>query len=120
MSQDKWLEDLFASIDARNASEFANFLARDAVFHFGSAPAVTGRDKIATAVDQFFSTIAGVSHRLDKVFRQGNSIAVEGEVTYTRHDQSSVTLPFVDVFDMVGQEIEGYKIYIDIGPLYAD
>ena len=120
MSQESWLQELFGSIDAMKTAVFVGFLAPGAVFRFGSAPAVTGRDAIAAAVDQFFASIAGVSHRLDKVFLQEGSIAVEGEVTYTRHDQSSVTLPFVDVFEMADKQVSSYRIYIDIGPLYAD
>ena len=120
MSQEAWLRDLFGSIDAMDTAGFVGFLAPGAAFRFGSAPEVIGRDAIAAAVGQFFSSIAGVSHRLDQVFEQADSIAVEGEVTYTRHDQSSVTLPFVDVFHMADGEVANYKIYIDIGPLYAE
>jgi hypothetical protein len=43
----------------------------------------------------------------------------EGEVTYRRHDNSEITLPFADAFDLRGDLISGYRIYIDIAPLFA-
>jgi hypothetical protein len=44
----------------------------------------------------------------------------EGEVTYTRHDESEITLPFVNVFEFEGELISHYKIYADSEPLYAE
>lgn len=113
------LDGLFAAIDARDADAFVGFLSVDASFRFGSAPAAEGRDAIRTAVNGFFETIAGLSHHIDTVFGNGSTLFCEGEVTYTRHDGSTITLPFADVFEMQGELIREYKIYMDIAPLYA-
>ena len=40
-------------------------------------------------------------------------------MTYTRLDGSEITLPFTDVFEYRDELIAHYKIYMDIGPLYA-
>ena len=113
------LEALFAAIDDMDSRAFVRFLAKDAEFRFGSAPAVTGRHAIQAAVDGFFASIAGVSHRIDGMFSASNALACEGEVTYTRHDGSKVVLPFADVFEFDDELISNYKIYIDIAPLYT-
>jgi limonene-1,2-epoxide hydrolase len=110
---------LFAAIDAQDTAAFVSYLTEDAVFRFGSAPAVAGRDAIAAAVDGFFSTIAGCSHEIAFSAQSGNTLVCEGEVTYRRHDDSEVTLPFVDVLEYEGELISAYKIYIDVAPLYA-
>lgn len=115
-----WLEDLFASVDALDTARFVGFLSPDAEFRFGSAPAVSGTEQIAAAVDGFFSTIAGCRHRLANTWIDESTIACEGEVTYRRHDGSEITLPFANVFDMAGDLISRYKIYIDVAPLYAE
>jgi len=114
-----WLEDLFDSVDAQDTPRFVGFLSPDAEFRFGSAPAVSGTAQIAAAVDGFFSTIAGCRHRLGNTWIEDGTIACEGEVTYRRHDGSEITLPFANVFEMAGDLISRYKIYIDIAPLYA-
>ena len=56
---------LFAAIDARDGAAFVAYLTENAVFRFGSAPPVQGRDAIRAAVDGFFTTIAGCSHVME-------------------------------------------------------
>ena len=110
---------LFAAIDANDAAAFVSYLTEDAVFRFGSAPPVQGREAILEAVDGFFSTIAGCSHTISNSLRSGSTLVCEGEVTYRRHDGSEISLPFTDIFEYDGDLIAHYKIYMDIGPLYA-
>lgn len=110
---------LFAAIDSQDGAAFVAFLTDDAVFRFGSSPPVQGRDAVQAAVEGFFGSIAGLSHAIHKTLRDGNTLVCEGEVTYTRHDGSTIAIPFADVFEYRGDRIAEYKIYIDIAPLYA-
>jgi hypothetical protein len=110
---------LFAAIDARYADAFASFIAEDGDFRFGNAPPVAGRAAIRTAVAGFFAAIGGCRHRLLKSWTGPGSAACEGEVTYTRLDGSTLTLPFVNVFELGGGRIRSYRIYIDNGPLFS-
>ena len=107
------------SIDAMDAEGFLRFIAPEGEFRFGSAPPVRGRDGIGEAVGGFFGTIAAISHELQRIVAEGNTVVCEGEVTYTRHDGSAVTLPFCNVFETDSGLISLYRIYIDIAPLYA-
>lgn len=113
------LDSLFAAIDGGDAGAFVDFLTDDGVFRFGSAPALQGKDAVRAAVDGFFQSIAGCKHVLNKVLGDADTLVCEGDVTYRRHDGSEITLPFTNVFDTDGERIAVYKIYIDIGPLYA-
>lgn len=113
------LHDLFAAIDACDGERFVSYLTPGAEFRYGSAPAVAGREAIRAAVDGFFSTIAGLSHTLGVTVADGDVLVCEGEVTYTRHDGSKVTLPFANVLRLEDDLFSSYRIYIDIGPLYA-
>lgn len=113
------LDKLFAAIDAGDSAAFAGFLSDDAEFRFGSAPVVKGRDAIRQAVEQFFTSIDGCSHSVSKIWRDAGSLACEGEVCYRRLDGTEIILPFVDTFEFSGELISSYRIYIDIGPLYA-
>jgi len=114
-----WLKELFDAIDGQDADRFVGFLTPDASFRFGSAPAVTGTAPIAEAVRGFFATIEGCRHRLTDTWSGEGTLVCEGEVTYRRHDGSEITLPFANVFEMDGGLIGSYKIYVDVGPLYA-
>jgi limonene-1,2-epoxide hydrolase len=112
-------EKLFASIDAMDTESFLSFIAEDATFRFGSTPAVHGHVAIRAAVEGFFASFAALKHDLQRLVAEGAAVACEGEVTYTRHDGSTITLPFANVFEVDGGLISLYRIYIDIGPLYA-
>ncbi len=115
-----WLTDLFAAIDAQDMETFLGFLSDDIVFRFGSAEAVSGHDGVAAAVGGFFASIAGLRHTVQKVWTGTDSVICEGEVCYTRHNGSELTVPFADSFDMRAGKICGYRIYIDISALYAE
>lgn len=119
-STHRFLDDLFESIDDRNTDRFLHFLTDDAIFRFGSAPQVQGQSQIRDAVNEFFATIAGCKHTLHNILADGDTLVCEGEVTYTRHDETEITLPFVNVFEFAGDRISQYKIYADSAPLYAD
>lgn len=117
--KDRLLDDLFASIDELNVDRFLRFLTDDATFRFGSGEPAKGHAEIREAVGGFFTTIAGCNHALGTIIADNGTLVCEGEVTYTRHDQTSITLPFANVFEFEGDLISHYKIYADAAPLYA-
>jgi limonene-1,2-epoxide hydrolase len=114
------LDDLFASIDEKNVKRFLRFLTDDATFRFGSAEPVNGHAEIREAVEGFFATITGSKHVLGTIIADGGTLVCEGEVTYTRHDGTEITLPFANIFEFEGDVIAHYKIYADAAPLYAE
>jgi ketosteroid isomerase-like protein len=117
---DAFLGRLFGAIDAKDTDGFVACLTDDCSFRFGSAPTVHGHEAIAAAVSGFFDSIAGLNHALHRTIVDGPALAVDGDVTYTRHDGRHVTVPFANVFELQGDRIGDYRIYIDLGPLYAD
>jgi limonene-1,2-epoxide hydrolase len=112
--------NLFASIDSMDTERFLDFLAADATFRFGSAEPVTGREAIAAAVNGFFASVAALHHDVRRVIGAGDTVACEGNVTYTRHNGSTITIPFANVFELENQLVRGYRVYIDINPLFAE
>ncbi len=120
MQDRSWLEALFGNIDAMNTEGFLSFLTPNARFRFGNAPEVHGKKAIGEAVQAFFCTIKKTDHRVLDTWAKRDAIVCQGEVTYTRKDNSQVTLPFVNVFRMVDAQIDQYLIYVDVTPLYSD
>jgi ketosteroid isomerase-like protein len=114
-----WWERLFRTIDASDAAGFIDFLTPDAQFRFGNAAMIQGAVEIGVAVTGFFATIRSSRHQLiDSWCSTPESAGCEGEVTYARHDGSVVTFPFANVFQLRGEKISAYRIYIDISTLY--
>jgi limonene-1,2-epoxide hydrolase len=119
MPSKDWWSSLFATIDGKCAQEFAQFLTPDGEFRFGSQPSVHGQSGVAAYVEAFFGMIGSSRHELVRTWEADGSTVCEGLVTYTRLDGSQVTIPFVNVFDLHGDKVARYLIYIDNGPLFA-
>ena len=49
----------------------------------------------------------------------GEASIAEAEVTYTRKDGTSVTLPVVTIYRTDGELIDDYRIFMDVAPLFA-
>ena len=109
---------LFRAIDTKDAEAFVGHLTEDAVFSYGSQPAVEGRTAIRDYVAAFFDMFAGLEHHIHNVHHLAPDRAVvEGLVTYRRNDDAHVTLPFANVFRLRDGKIREYRIYIDPSPL---
>ncbi len=119
MSAPDRLSALFQAIDSSDAAAFAEHLDEQAVFRFGNAPPVIGRAAIREAVAAFFGAVRSLSHRVEESWSAGDAVICRGDVTYTRHDGSSLTLPFANIFKLRGGLIGEYLIYADISPLFA-
>lgn len=113
MSIPSWITDLFKTIDSRDAVKFADFLTLDGEFIFGNLSPVQGRENIITFLDAFFKSIHSISHRVDNCWAVEDRVIVEGFVTYTRHDGTSLGVKFCDIFTMEGNLIKRFDIFID-------
>jgi ketosteroid isomerase-like protein len=119
MQRDRaWWERVFAIVDTGDANSFIELLTADAQFRFGNAPVIVGHEAIRAAAAAFFAAIALSRHRVLGTWNGAASAACEGEVTYTRHDGSVVSVPFANVFELRGDKIAAYRIYIDNSTLF--
>jgi len=119
MPDKTWWQDLFAAIDAKDVPAFLDFLTPDAEFRFANAPAVKGHEAVGAVVRGFLNAIGGSRHRLVRSWQDDETAVCEGEVAYTRHDGSMLTIPFVNVFYMRDGKVARYLIYIDNTALFA-
>lgn len=118
MLDDKWMGSLFDAIDSKDADSFATFLTENCTFTFGNMPTVSGRAGVREMVAGFFNSIAGISHTIQQSWTTGDAAICHGMVTYTRHDESELQVPFANILKMDGPLIEDYRIYIDTSQLY--
>lgn len=112
------VEGLFNSIDSKDTDKFTSYLADDAVFSMGDAPSVSGKENIHTAVGQFFESIKGLSHSIENTISNNNDLVTLGTVTYTRHDDSTLTVNFCNVYKLENDKIKNYNVFIDLSQLY--
>jgi len=114
-----WWERIFAVVDAGDAAGFVGLLTPDARFRFGNAPVIIGADAIRSVVTGFFEAIASSRHDLLETWHGPATAVCEGVVTYTRHDGSTLSVPFANVFELKGDKIAAYRIYIDNSGLFS-
>jgi len=63
--------------------------------------------------------IAGIKHHVLDVWAIDDVIVSRLDVTYTRHDGSTLTVPGVTIWGMRDRQIDDYRIYVDVAPLFA-
>jgi hypothetical protein len=88
------------------------------VFRFGNAEPAKGKKNVGGAVQGFFESIKGLSHDLHEIWVQPDAVVCHGTATYTRHDSTTLTVPFANIFGMDGDLIRDYLIFIDVSQLY--
>ena len=112
-------ETLFEDIDSMDPDRYARHLSDDAVMRFGNGEPVVGRGAVRDAWAGFCADLHGVSHDLVERWEEGATTIVESRVTYTRADDSTVTIPAVTIYRASGDLIDDYRIFIDLAPLFA-
>jgi ketosteroid isomerase-like protein len=112
--------DLFADVDRKDAALFATYLAEDAVFRFANADEVVGKDNIETTLGAFYDSIKALSHDRQGLYEVDDTTIVWSDVTYTRFDDSQVTVPVVTIIRRNDDGlIVDYRIFMDAAPLFA-
>ncbi len=119
MSRPVWVDRLFATIDAKDAEAFAGFLTSDAVFRFGNGAPACGKEAIQEAVAGFFASIKDLHHTLRDSWDLPDVVVVHGEVTYTRHDGSRLSVPFANVLKLREALVREYLIFADVSQLFV-
>lgn len=113
-----WIKVLFKAIDTKDPDKFCSFITPDGVFKFGNLPEITGVIAIKEMVAGFFDSLKALDHTVPDIWDNGEMVICRGEVTYTRHDDSTHTVPFCNVFKMKEGKVAHYQIYIDNSELY--
>jgi uncharacterized protein (TIGR02246 family) len=120
MSVPSWVVEVFSAVDSQDPDAFVSFLTEDCTFVYANQPHTSGREAIREGVAGFFQTIAGLDHNIVRTWIDGDTVICQLTVTYTRIDnQQRVTVPAVTIWDMVGDKIARYLVYVDLTPVYA-
>lgn len=119
MSNTSWLPELFSAIDRCDTAAFVSFMTDDCTLMFGNVPPVAGKDNIFAMIDGFFQSIKGIRHTNLNFYSDGDNVFSRGHVTYTRHNGTEYDVDFCNYFQMEGDKIKTYQIYIDNHELYS-
>lgn len=112
------MNELFASIDKMDAPAFGSHLHPDVEFRFGNGESVHGKENATAAVAGFFSSIKNIKHNVQDIKVVDDLVPNHGIVTYTRHDGTTLTVPYANLFYMQDNLIKKYFIFVDTSELY--
>ena len=118
-----WVEALYGgAVDHKDAAGFAAVFAEDAWMRFGNAEPVIGRDAIEVAIAHFFTLFQGLHHDFTAIWAPDDAVILEGDVTYTRFDGSTVSMPFTTILRLTAPGsgiVRRAQMYLDLTPLFA-
>jgi len=113
----KRMAKVFETVDAKDADAFAALLTENAVYRYGSEPAVQGKEPIRRYVSAFFGSLEALRHQVVDTWEREGSVVCQGVVTYTKGDGRDVSVPFTKILRFEGDRIRDYLVYIDPSPL---
>lgn len=114
------LDKFLSTFETKDADKLIKFLADDAILQDGNNEPLVGREAIGKAVGDFFNQIKAMKFKIIGRWDHTDSIIVQGEVTFTRLDESDITLPFADIYYLRDDRIQKLYSYIDINPLFEE
>ena len=114
-----YASEVYEAVDSKDEQRLARFLTETCTFVYANSDPVIGRANIAESSKNFMALIAGMKHQLLDVWAFDDVIVSRLEVTYTRKDESTLTVPAVTIWRVRDRQIDDYRIYIDVAPLFA-
>lgn len=115
---EQWVNEVFRSIDTKSCERFTDFLTDDVHFRFGNMQTTLGKSAVAEQVRYFFDSIKSLKHQVTEFWSDDDSIICHGSVCYTRHDNSTLDVPFSNIFKLNDQKVREYLIFVDVSKLY--
>jgi hypothetical protein len=110
---------MYKAIDAKSSVGMCNFLTEDSTFRFANMPAVIEKSNIITFLDGFFQSIKAIQHSGLEYRNSGDEWFANGFVTYTRHNDSQLKVPFAVLLRMKADLIKEFLIFVDNSELYT-
>ena len=109
---------VFQSIDNSDSAKFASYITSNGTFRFANIPAVKGNEAIEAYVEGFFKSLKKIIHSNLESWIVDDVILVNGNVKYTRHNNSTLEIPFSCTWKMKHGLIDQYLIFTDNSELY--
>ncbi|TDN70002.1 nuclear transport factor 2 family protein [Paraburkholderia sp. BL10I2N1] len=111
---------VYAACDSMDEHRFGQYLTEDCRFVYANSDPVIGRANAAAYVKGFMSMISGIRHELLEVWQCDDDVLISRmNVTYTRKDRTTLTVPAMTVWRMRDKMIQEYLIYVDVSELFG-
>ena len=106
-------------MDAQDPAGVTALMTDDVRMRLGNTELVEGKAKFREATAAFVASITAIRHEITSMWSVDDVVIAEMDVHYERLDGRKVTLPVCNVFRVRGGLVSEYRVYLDIGPVYA-
>jgi hypothetical protein len=115
---------MFAATDAPDVEAKLELVTDNVTLRFGNQETMVGKAALQTASEEFNDSVRGISHEITGLWRVVGGggedlVLTELQVRYERLDGRIVTLPCFNEFEVRDGLISDYRIFMDMGPVYA-
>jgi ketosteroid isomerase-like protein len=110
---------VFAALDAQDPAAVTARMTDDVRMRLGNADLVEGKAKFREATAAFVASITAIRHEITSMWSVDDVVIAEMDVHNERLDGGKVTLPVCNVFRVRDGLVSDYRVYLDIGPVYA-
>lgn len=83
-------------------------LTEDVQFRAANKKTILGRAAVRENFKLMLSGIKAMHHIIDDTLVRDDSVVAHGMVTYTRLDESALTVPFADIWTMEGEKTKNF------------
>jgi ketosteroid isomerase-like protein len=119
VSPEDLVRGVFAALDAKDPAAVSARMTQDVRMRLGNADLVEGKAKFREATAAFVASITAIRHEITSIWSVDDVVIAELDVHYQRLDGRRVTLPCCNVFRVRDGLVSDYRVYLDIGPVYA-
>jgi ketosteroid isomerase-like protein len=110
---------ILRAFDAKDIASLAALATDDVRLQIGNAPVVEGNAAFVRSLETFVASVASFGHAMTEIWSDRDALIAELAVHYTRLDGQEMTLPCCNVFRLRDGLVADYRVYMDIGPVYA-
>jgi predicted SnoaL-like aldol condensation-catalyzing enzyme len=109
---------MFTAGESMKVEHFASFFGDEARYQFGNFPPAYGPRGIIDSSQDFLKKVQAINHRIQNMWQVSDGTVVcEMNVTYSRRDGQSYTLPCCDTIRIQDGKVQELCIYMDIEPV---
>ena len=119
VSPKELVRGVFAALDAQDPAAVTARMTDDVRMRLGNADLVEGKTMFREATAAFVASITAIRHEITSMWSVDDVVIAEMDVHYERLDGRKVTLPVCNVFRVRDGLVSDYRVYLDIGPVYA-
>jgi ketosteroid isomerase-like protein len=113
---------MFDALDRGDIEHMVLYMTDDVVTMFGNFPELNGKTAFRMLfrdVAESLKTVRHDIHDLWQVEHDSDVLVARMTVAYTRHDDSTISLPCCNVFRMRANLVSHYSVYMDITPVLS-